>query len=133
VKRWSDGFHSRQKEELAMTSSNLLDWTLCPSVVARQQLGKHVPAVTKNCWRHRFLYGPCRIKWTCSIGSYQKFLSSIRMLHTLCKCRPIEIFIRSERHSADVIQFSALPHPTLPHLFFHWPWPWTCPLNFSVL
>jgi hypothetical protein len=30
--------------------------------VARQQLGKDVAAATKNCWRRRFLCGPCRIK-----------------------------------------------------------------------
>jgi hypothetical protein len=32
------------------------------SIVARQRLGKHVPAATKNCWRCIFLYGPSRIE-----------------------------------------------------------------------
>jgi hypothetical protein len=31
-------------------------------IVAWQRLGKHVPAAMKNCWRRRFLCGPCRIK-----------------------------------------------------------------------
>jgi hypothetical protein len=31
-------------------------------IVARQQLGKDLPAATKNYWRRRFLCGPCRIK-----------------------------------------------------------------------
>jgi hypothetical protein len=30
--------------------------------VARQQLGKDIPAARKNCWRRRFLCGPGRIK-----------------------------------------------------------------------
>jgi hypothetical protein len=33
-----------------------------PSIVARQRLAKHVPAATGNCWRRRFLYGPCSVK-----------------------------------------------------------------------
>jgi hypothetical protein len=40
-----------------------------PLIVARQRLGRHVPGetntrnnTTKNYWRFRFLYGPCRIK-----------------------------------------------------------------------
>jgi hypothetical protein len=37
-------------------------------IVARQRLGKHVPAATlhmqqyKNCWTRRFLCGPCHMK-----------------------------------------------------------------------
>jgi hypothetical protein len=34
-----------------------------PPIVARQRLGKHVPASTKNCRRRRFLCGPFHIKW----------------------------------------------------------------------
>jgi hypothetical protein len=33
-----------------------------PPIIARQWLGKHVPVATKNCWRRRFLCGPCRFK-----------------------------------------------------------------------
>jgi hypothetical protein len=33
-----------------------------PPIVARQRLGKHIPAATKNCWRRRFVYGPFGIK-----------------------------------------------------------------------
>jgi Zn-finger protein len=33
-----------------------------PSIVAWQWLSKHVPTGTKNCWRRRFLYGPCCVK-----------------------------------------------------------------------
>jgi hypothetical protein len=33
-----------------------------PPIFGTQRLGKHVPAATKNCWRRRFLCGPCRIK-----------------------------------------------------------------------
>jgi hypothetical protein len=33
----------------------------CPAVV-RERPGKHVPTATRNCWRRRFLCGPCRIK-----------------------------------------------------------------------
>jgi hypothetical protein len=36
--------------------------SVCPPIVARQWLGKHVPAGTKNCWSRRFLCGPCHIK-----------------------------------------------------------------------
>jgi hypothetical protein len=43
-------------------------------IVARQWLGKGVPAATKNFWRHRFLYGPCRIKGKYAISSSQNFL-----------------------------------------------------------
>jgi hypothetical protein len=41
--------------------------------VAGQRSGKHVPASTKNCWRRRFLCGPCRIKEK-GISSSQNFL-----------------------------------------------------------
>jgi hypothetical protein len=34
---------------------------VCLANVARQFLGKHVPAATKNCWRRHFLCGPCRV------------------------------------------------------------------------
>jgi hypothetical protein len=34
-----------------------LDWTMYLPTVARQRLGKHVPAATKNCWRRHFLWG----------------------------------------------------------------------------
>jgi hypothetical protein len=33
-----------------------------PHIVARQQLGKDVPAAKKDCWRRRFICGPCRIR-----------------------------------------------------------------------
>jgi hypothetical protein len=33
--------------------------SLYPPIVARQRLGKHVSAATKNCWRRRFLCGLC--------------------------------------------------------------------------
>jgi hypothetical protein len=33
-----------------------------PTIVAKQRLGKHVPAATKVCSRRRFLCGTCRIK-----------------------------------------------------------------------
>jgi hypothetical protein len=46
-------------------------------IVARQWLGKHVPAETKNYWRYHFLCGPCRIKEKQAISSFQNFLSSI--------------------------------------------------------
>jgi hypothetical protein len=36
-------------------------FTVCPTVVARQRLGKQVPAAKKDCWRRRFLCGPCCI------------------------------------------------------------------------
>jgi hypothetical protein len=38
--------------------------SLCvyPPIVARQWFNKHITAVTRNCWRRRFLCGPCRIK-----------------------------------------------------------------------
>jgi hypothetical protein len=39
-----------------------LDWTVYNPIVARQLLGKHVPATTKNGWRRRFLCGTCRVK-----------------------------------------------------------------------
>jgi hypothetical protein len=45
-----------------------------PPIVVRQRLGKHVPATMKNFWRRRFLFGPCRIKGTWVISSYQNFL-----------------------------------------------------------
>jgi hypothetical protein len=46
-------------------------------IVARQRLGKHVPAATKNSWRRRFLCGSCRIKGTWAIGSSQNFLFNL--------------------------------------------------------
>jgi hypothetical protein len=36
-------------------------------IVARQQLGKHIHAAAKNCWRRCFLHRPCRVKWE-SVG-----------------------------------------------------------------
>jgi hypothetical protein len=33
-----------------------------PPMVARQRFCKHIPAVMKNCWKCRFLWGPCHIK-----------------------------------------------------------------------
>jgi hypothetical protein len=42
--------------------------------VARQQLGKHVAAATKNRWRRRFLWGPCRITGKYAISSSKNFL-----------------------------------------------------------
>jgi hypothetical protein len=39
-----------------------LDCIVYPLIVARQLLGKYVPASTKNYWRRRFLRGPCLIK-----------------------------------------------------------------------
>jgi hypothetical protein len=33
-----------------------------PLVVARRRFGKHVPTTTRNYWRRRFLWRPCRIK-----------------------------------------------------------------------
>jgi hypothetical protein len=31
-------------------------------IVARQRLDKNVTAVTRNCWRRRFLCDPCRVE-----------------------------------------------------------------------
>jgi hypothetical protein len=41
---------------------NLWPCLLYRRIVARQRFGKHIPATTKNCWRRRFLCGPCRIE-----------------------------------------------------------------------
>jgi hypothetical protein len=74
-KRWSEGSQSHQavkyghesrgtrnQESLSWRWPAAIYWTvLCPPIVARQRLGKHVPAATKNC-RRRFLCGPCRIR-----------------------------------------------------------------------
>jgi hypothetical protein len=37
----------------------------------------HVPAATKNCWRRRFLCGPCRIKGKQAINYFKNFLLSM--------------------------------------------------------
>jgi hypothetical protein len=42
--------------------------------IARQWLGKHVPAATKYFWRRRFVYGACYIKEKYTISSSQNFL-----------------------------------------------------------
>jgi hypothetical protein len=47
-----------------------------PSTGVRQCLGKHIPAATKNCWRRRFLCGPCRIKRE-SVGLPVFFLNGV--------------------------------------------------------
>jgi hypothetical protein len=51
------------------TSSNLLDSTVYPCIVARQQFGKRFPAATKNCWRRHFLCGLRHIKGKQTISS----------------------------------------------------------------
>jgi hypothetical protein len=43
-------------------------------IVARQQHGKDVLAAMKNCWRHRFLCGPCCVKGKQAISSSQNFV-----------------------------------------------------------
>jgi hypothetical protein len=48
-----------------------------PLIVARQRLGKHVPAANKNCWRHCFLCHLYPIKGRLVISSYQNFLLPI--------------------------------------------------------
>jgi hypothetical protein len=47
---------------LSRVGSKLLDWTVYPTIVARQRLCKHVPAARKKRWRRHFLCGPCCIK-----------------------------------------------------------------------
>jgi hypothetical protein len=49
-------------------------FSVYPFIVARQRLGKIIPAVRKNCWSCRFLCGPCRIKRNQAISSSQNFL-----------------------------------------------------------
>jgi hypothetical protein len=67
-KRWSEGSASLSWDlepritVLARVSSNLLDWTVYPLTVSRQQLAKHAPATKKNCRRRRFLCGQSRIR-----------------------------------------------------------------------
>jgi hypothetical protein len=61
---------------------------VCGSVytllVARQRLGKHAPAATKNYWRRRFLCGPCRVKRKYVISSSQNFLFPFILLKSNC-------------------------------------------------
>jgi hypothetical protein len=45
-----------------------------PLIIARQWLGKHIPAAMNNCWRHSFLRSPCRIKGKQGFSSSQNFL-----------------------------------------------------------
>jgi hypothetical protein len=45
-------------------------WILLP-IVARQQLDKRVPAVSKYFWMRRFLCAPWCVKWKKAISSYR--------------------------------------------------------------
>jgi hypothetical protein len=63
--------NARNKEQLLDASylcgpfrikEESLGLSVYPPIVARHWPGKHVPAAMKNCWRRRFLCGPCHIK-----------------------------------------------------------------------
>jgi hypothetical protein len=54
------------------SESKIRDWNVYPPTVARQRLGQHVPVATKNCWKHRFVCDPYRIKEKQAISYYQK-------------------------------------------------------------
>jgi hypothetical protein len=70
------------RQRIHVTIANLLDasfsirsvlyqmsLSVYPPTVARQRLGKFVPAATKNCWRRYFLCGPCCITGKYAISS----------------------------------------------------------------
>jgi hypothetical protein len=51
-----------------------------PLIVARQRPGRHVPAAKKNCWRRRFLCGPCRTEEeSVSLSVYHPMVAKQRL------------------------------------------------------
>jgi hypothetical protein len=57
--------------------------TVYPRIVARQRLGKHVPAAMKNCWRRRFLCNPYRMKGKRAINSSQNYFRFLEFKETV--------------------------------------------------
>jgi hypothetical protein len=51
-------------------------------IVARQRLGKYVPAAPKNYWRRNFIWYPCCIKEKYGISAFYNFL----FINTLNNC-----------------------------------------------
>jgi hypothetical protein len=48
--------------EVRVVSKDSLWVSVYPPIVAWQRLSKHVLTATKNCWKRRYLCGPCCIE-----------------------------------------------------------------------
>jgi hypothetical protein len=57
--RFPIAWHFPRKQTPCRIKGESVGLSVYLPVVARQRLGKHVPTTTKNCWKRRFLCGPC--------------------------------------------------------------------------